>query len=69
MSEGSRLEAWMKSHKSEVAKHNFYLHTNQPGNSVGSPLNEHIITGHNSKQSASAGTLGERDAAGPAHRL
>ena len=32
-SEGSKLEACMKSHKSEV-----YLH--QPGNSVGSPLNQ-----------------------------
>ena len=31
-SEGSRLEAWMKSHKSEVANITFYLH--QPGNSV-----------------------------------
>ena len=28
----------MKSHKSEVAIDNFYLH--QPGNSVGSPLNQ-----------------------------
>ena len=29
---------------------NFYLHTNQPGNSVGSPLNEHMNTVRNSKQ-------------------
>ena len=58
----------MKSHKSEVAINNFYLH--QPGNSVGSPLNqmhrqqlELLLTDDLLLQ----GHWGKEDAAGPAH--
>ena len=63
-SEGSRLEAWMKSHKSEVAIIEL-LH--QPGNGVGSPLRW--------TQAATANNLplqrywGKRDAAGPVHKF
>ena len=41
--EGSRLEAWMKSHKSDVAITTFYLHTSQPGNSVGKDTSKQNI--------------------------
>ena len=54
----------MKSHKSEVAI-TFYLY--QPGNSVGSPLNQmhwqQLETITNSRP-ATAGTLGERGRGG-----
>ena len=60
----------MKSHKSEVAINNFHLH--QPGNSVGSPLNqmhrqqlELLLTDDLLLQ----GHWGNEDAGGPAHKF
>ena len=59
--------------KSQVSGcYNFYLH--QPGNSVGSPLNQmHWCPGnvHTKRQPATAGAgyWGKEDAVGPAHKF
>ena len=66
-SEGSRLEAWMKSHKSEVAITSL-LFVHQPTRKQ-CRLSPDMNTGRTDKQPASAGTLGEKGRCRPSAQV